>query len=1151
MRRWVACLLVITVSFLMIVLADQYLRTREQAREVQALEEYLMLVAARLENRLQGAAVALERLAEALSDGPPGVTAGISSESTAAGPAPVASFEAEAARLRAEQGFWRTLRLVARSGAPHAQVPAGREPGPARRISLPSALGREAPVRLVPQLSPAYWAAVFRGGALWGGVRGELDLERLLEQVQRALPHPGAETYALRLVSEERDAPGVLAGVLRAPADEIHGLALQVPHGPVWVLEGSWRAGPPPPDRVLRSFLWLFGGLFMLAALALVNRHYDYSRGVALAVAGRLKALREETRRLGREMQQRLAQERSLRQRYEPQAALLERCPAALFQTDGRGDWVYVNEAWCRLTGLDVRQSLGRGWMKGLEAADKERVLSQWYGAVRRGAPFSAELRFRRPDARGRPGERVWVLLYAAGDAQQGYVGVALDITARQELLEQNLEAARAEARQLQAVLDRLPAPYFRLDARGRLLQASRTLAELLDREGAELQGCRVQALLYGRHTWRDPLDALRRHGQARGRIELRHRDGHPVPALVQLQRAPASASGSEAPEVEGTVTVLVEEQAQEPQAAEGEESIQLLCQVLEGVAEAAMVTDPKGRIEYVNPAFTRLTGYDREEVRGRGANILKSGRHDSAFYEGLWRRLQAGQPFQGVFINRRKDGGLYHERKRIVPLRDEQGRIRHYVALGRVIPARVSPQEESQQETRLQPRQEFRGQEARQDLLTELPRRGSFMTLLEQAVQRARRQHRHLAVLILDLDGFRDVNDNFGLEAGDHALKIYARRLQSAVREGDLVARIGDDEFAVLADDVNGVAAVTRIAYKIIEVVAPPVMIDGRDILLTVSMGISIFPEDGATAQALVEHAMDALNRAKDPGHNSFQFYSSDMRAQAWERRAMEQGLAHALERGEFLLHYQPQLDLQGGGIYGVEALLRWQHPELGLLLPMAFVPLLEASGLIVPVGEWVLETAFHQGRCWHEAGYECLRMAVNLSSRQFNDPHFIDRIAVLIERSGIDPARLELELTESIIMRNTRATNLALARLDEMGVKFSIDDFGTGYSSLSYLKRFPIDILKIDRHFVQEVHHNPDDAAIVTAIIGLGHHLNLEVIAEGVERPEQLQFLRRNGCDAIQGYLFSQPLLPASLARVLREKQHRAQRAGAHECS
>jgi diguanylate cyclase (GGDEF)-like protein len=425
----------------------------------------------------------------------------------------------------------------------------------------------------------------------------------------------------------------------------------------------------------------------------------------------------------------------------------------------------------------------------------------------------------------------------------------------------------------------------------------------------------------------------------------------------------------------------------------------------------------------------------------------------------------------------------------------------------------------------------------AHYDALTGLPNRLLFGDRLQQAVARANRTELLVAVLFLDLDRFKNVNETLGHPAGDQLLQSVAERLAVCTRESDSIARLGGDEFALILADLADAQNAAHAAEKILAVLAPPFEVEGHEIFVSASIGISVYPADGVDTTVLVKNAETAMYHAKGQGKSNFQYYARQMNASALQRLTLENSLRRALEREEFQLRYQPQLELGGGKIIGVEALLRWNHPEQGLLSPERFISLLEETSLIIPVGEWVLHTAFLQNKTWHEAGLPAIRMAVNLSALQFRQADLVGAISQILQETGLDPAshELELELTESLIMNDVEETVVTLNKLHAMGIKISIDDFGTGYSSLSYLKRFPISSLKIDRTFVRDLSTNPDDAAIVGAIIALGHSLKLKVIAEGVETAKQLEFLRAMQCDEMQGFYFSRPVPAAEITEML----------------
>ena len=434
-------------------------------------------------------------------------------------------------------------------------------------------------------------------------------------------------------------------------------------------------------------------------------------------------------------------------------------------------------------------------------------------------------------------------------------------------------------------------------------------------------------------------------------------------------------------------------------------------------------------------------------------------------------------------------------------------------------------------------------------DTLTKLPNRQLFVDRLRQALAQAKRYGRLTAILFLGLDRFKRIIESLGNDIGNVVLKTISSRLQDCVRKIDSVARpeqkgsattiarLGGDEFIMLLVEIATTQDSTKVAQRILDILRQPHTLEGHELLITGSIGISLYPSDGDKEETLIQNASAAMFRAREQGGDNFQFYSSEMHTRASERLEMEMNLRKALERRELLVHYQPQVDLQTGQIVGTEGLLRWQHSDRGLISPAQFIPLAEETGLIVPMGEWILRTACAQNKAWHAAGLGFIRVAVNLSARQFHHQNLVETIVRILKETGLDPKYLELELTESILMQNVEATIKMLCELHAMGIGLSIDDFGTGYSSLSYLKRFPIDILKIDQSFVRDITTDPDDAAIVTAIITLAHSLKLKAIAEGVETEEQLEFLRSLHCDGMQGYLFSRPLPVDEATKLLAE--------------
>jgi diguanylate cyclase (GGDEF)-like protein len=421
-------------------------------------------------------------------------------------------------------------------------------------------------------------------------------------------------------------------------------------------------------------------------------------------------------------------------------------------------------------------------------------------------------------------------------------------------------------------------------------------------------------------------------------------------------------------------------------------------------------------------------------------------------------------------------------------------------------------------------------------DDLTGLPNRLMLKQYLDQALSRHRRTKTQVAILLMDLDRFKVINDSLGREVGDGLLRQVAERLRAQAREGDTVARVGGDEFVVLIESQSNLVDVSACAQRLMDNLSAPYVLGKQECQVTLSIGISVFPTDGSDSQQLLKAADVAMCREKETGGNSYLYYLPSMNVHTLERLELESDLGHALERGEFLLHYQPMVDVASGLITGVEALLRWRHPVRGLVAPLEFIPLAEETGLIVAIGEWVLATACAQTRTWQIQGLTDLKVAVNLSARQFADPLFLSRLTQIVRDSGLNPSSLELEITESVVMSRGECAVIALEQLKSLGVQLVIDDFGTGYSSLAYLKRFPIDTLKVDRSFIRDIPGDSSDRKITRAIIAMAHSLKLKVVAEGVETAEQLKFLRAQRCDSVQGYLLHRPLPENEVAEVLR---------------
>ena len=552
----------------------------------------------------------------------------------------------------------------------------------------------------------------------------------------------------------------------------------------------------------------------------------------------------------------------------------------------------------------------------------------------------------------------------------------------------------------------------------------------------------------------------------------------------------------------------------------------QLFDKAFERSGEAVIITSPDSVIIDVNNAFTQVTGFDREEAIGQTPKLLSSGYHDERFYAHLWASLIETGRWQGEVWNRRKNGEIFLERLSIGAVKDSKGEVTHFVATFADITANKVNEERLH---RL----------ANYDALSNLPNRVLFRDRLQQAIARAGRNQALVAVLFIDIDRFKIINDSLGHNCGDKLLIDVGRRLAGCVRESDTVARLGGDEFAVLAPDLDEVNNAVQIAQKVQDVLSRPFTVGEHEVFMTVSIGIGLYPHHGATVDALMQSADLAMYDAKQQGRNGWQLCRSNISAETAARFTLEKDLHRALERREMALYYQPKVQVDSGAITGLEALIRWFHPERGMVSPVNFIPIAEETGLIVPIGEWVLRTACRQMREWLDCGLAPVRVSVNLSVRQLRHRGLTDIVRAVLEEERIPPELLEFEVTESVVMQNAEEAITLLKRLSDMGIHISIDDFGTGYSSLSYLKRLPVDTIKIDRSFIQNVTGGADDAAISEGIIALSRSLKLQVIAEGVETEEQLDFLRLHKCHDAQGFLFSRPIPAIEMENLLRITQ------------
>ncbi len=664
-------------------------------------------------------------------------------------------------------------------------------------------------------------------------------------------------------------------------------------------------------------------------------------------------------------------------------------------------------------------------------------------------------------------------------------------------------------------ILDRLPAAVIVCDARGRIRHWNRHLEAAWGYPAEEIPRKSPESFFAPSHQ---PL--------IRQVVQLAFQEGPDSKEAAEIAARAVTAVGTETPT---QFIVHCVHWEGEPVAVgmafdmtlykRSQEELQLAGAVLEGTSEGVMITDREERIVAVNRAFTEITGYTEEEALSHSPRILHSGRHGKELYQEMWESIRKTGRWRGEVWNRRKDGSVYPEMLTVSVVTDDHGEIANYVGVF----SDISHIKQSQDEMEYL---------AHHDPLTDLPNRLLLRARLESAAARARARGRLTGLLLIGLDRFRLVNSGLGPQHGDTLLQEVAQRLGAAAREGDTVARIGGDQFAVLLEGLIHAGEADRLAKDVKKALNQPFTVADCEIQISASIGISIHPSDGESVDALLKNADAAMHRAKrSDGDNVHCFYTSEMSAQALERIVIERELQKAIETGQLILHYHPQVSLKDTRLVGVEALVRWNHPNDGLLPPDRFIPIAEECGLITPLTQWVLHTACRQARDWLDRGVDFGRMAVNVAPVQFRQPGFVETVERALKESDLPARILELEVTETGVMTGGEEIDRTIARLRELGVPLSIDDFGTGYSSLSHLRSLPVDKLKIDKSFVQDLPHDENAVAIVQAVIALGQALNLPVLAEGIETEEQRQFLLDAGADEAQGFLWGKPCVEPAL--------------------
>ena len=687
----------------------------------------------------------------------------------------------------------------------------------------------------------------------------------------------------------------------------------------------------------------------------------------------------------------------------------------------------------------------------------------------------------------------------------------AIDITERKRAEEQ---LARANAEWTQA-MDQFDDPIYLLDMQQHLVRANKAFYRMIESTAEHSVGRHITELIHPEGE-EAPCPICKIQNARRETVVTLEPDeyfspnGRPTEASLKLVR---DDSG-----VEIGMLISMHDLSHSRQI---EESLRLSAGVFENTAEGVIITDTAGSILEVNRAASEILGFSREELIGQSPKIWNSARHDKSFYRARQRALKDTGHWRGEVWKRRKDGSVLPVWETISDINNESGRLTHYV----IVFSDISQIKQSQEQLDYL---------AHHDALTDLPNRLLLNERLEQAIRHAERNNTQIAIIFFDLDNFKHINDSLGHPVGDKLLQEVANKLKQTIRLEDTVARIGGDEFVLLLEDIGRPEHAGIIAEKLISLANKPFYHEGQEIAITASMGICLYPRDGKNPAVLLRNADAAMYRAKQEGRNTYQFYTEELTRNAFERVLLETNLRQAIEREELLLLYQPQVNLVDRQITGVEVLIRWRHPELGMVSPSRFIPLAEECGLIQSIGTWVLHQTCLQGRKWLDQGIDIGRIAINIAGTQINRGELVDEVKTVLSITHFPPYRLELEVSEGFIMAHAKSAIGQLEELRQLGVTLTIDDFGTGYSSLSYLKQLPVHKLKIDRSFVRDIPNDTNDMAISNAVIALGKSLGLGVIAEGVENEAQAKFLVDAGCQEAQGYLYGRPVPADEVSRL-----------------
>jgi diguanylate cyclase (GGDEF)-like protein/PAS domain S-box-containing protein len=812
--------------------------------------------------------------------------------------------------------------------------------------------------------------------------------------------------------------------------------------------------------------------------------------------------------------------EDELRQNEEKYRTIIETIQDGYFETDLTGKFTFVNDAECNNLGYTREELIEMGPARYAGENNRKPLINLFIEVYKTGMPVqSYNLELIKKDGTKAYDEISVSLIRNSKGEPIGFRGIARDVTERK----QAEEALRKSEERYRTIIESIEDGYFEVDLAGtftyvndaQCINVGTPREQLIGKNNraytSEEEAKKLYHLFGGIYETGKPVKGFA--------FEYKRKNG--TMAFTELSASIIRDVKGKPIGFRGISRDVTERKHMEETIRQSEERYRT---IIEEMEEWYFETNLAGNITFFNDIFANVLGYSQKELTGMNfRDFIKKEDSDSVYrlFNQVYKTGKPTKNFPYEFV--RLDGTVTSAEFSIFPKWDKEAKITGFRGVGHDITERKRAEERIQYL-------------ATHDGLTGLPNRVMFSQLLNHAIQAARRYKRQFAVFFIDLDRFKIINDTLGHEAGDQLLQEIATRFRQTLRAVDVIARMGGDEFVILIEEVSDLSQVATVAHKILATAIKPIMIMGEECRVTASIGISSYPKDGEEEQSLLKNADIAMYFAKEEGKNNFQFYSKDIKSQSIERLSIETNLRFALERNELSLHYQAKLDFKTNAITGVEALLRWNSPTLGSVTPTQFIPVAEETGLIVPIGRWVIRTACAQNVAWQRQGLPAVCIAVNLSLRQLLDENLIEDIEKALKDSGMSPGLLELEITESMVMHSPTRMIGVLAKIKNLGVRLAIDDFGTGYSSLAQIKHFPVDTLKVDRSFIRNIPQDAEDKAITEAIIAMGKTLSLTVVAEGVETQDQMEFLKDHSCDEMQGYYFSKPIIPEQFADLLR---------------